>query len=39
MPDVGIVLAVEYDGLLKDRWPTRNFARELQFIQSTMMVS
>lgn len=39
MPDIGLVVSVEYDGLLKGYGTNPIFAREMQFIQSTMIAS
>ena len=39
MPDIGLVTSIEYDGLAKGYGLNPIFAREMQFIQSTMIVS
>jgi hypothetical protein len=39
MPDIGLVTAIEYDGMLRGEGPNGIYARDLQLMQSTMMVS
>ena len=39
MPDIGLVTSIEYDGLIKGYGTNGIFAREMQVMQSTMMVS
>lgn len=39
IPEIGLVTSIEYDGLIKGYGTNRIFAREMQLMQSTMMVS